>query len=122
MYWQVLAIYLLGAWFGYEVIQSLTEGLGLPDWFPGLAVVLFIVGLPIVLATALMQRGIPAYSRHDPTLIPDPDDSSAMQRADEARGSAGGLLTWRNAILAGLAAFALWGVSSAARANLRTRA
>ena len=109
-FWQVLAIYLLGAWFGYEVIQSMTEGLGLPNWFPGLAVVLFIVGLPIVLATALVQRGIPAYSRHDPTLIPDPDDSSAMQRADEARGSAGGLLTWHNAMLAGLAAFALWGV------------
>lgn len=54
-FWQVLAIYLLGAWFGYEVIQSLTESLGLPDWFPGLAVVLFIVCLPIVLGTAFLR-------------------------------------------------------------------
>ena len=28
--WQVLGIYVVGAWIGYEVIQSLTEGMGLP--------------------------------------------------------------------------------------------
>ncbi len=29
--WQVLGIYLLGSWFVYEVVQGLTEGLGLPE-------------------------------------------------------------------------------------------
>ena len=52
--WQVLGIYLVSAWIAYEVVQSLTEGLGLPAWFPGFAVVLFIIGLPVVLATGLV--------------------------------------------------------------------
>ena len=51
--WQVMGIYLVGAWIAFEVTQTLTEGLGLPAWFPPLALVLLIVGLPIVLATAL---------------------------------------------------------------------
>ena len=45
--WQVLGIYVVGAWIGYEVIQGLTEGMGLPTWFPSFAVVLFIVGLTV---------------------------------------------------------------------------
>ena len=57
--WQVLGIYLLASWVVFEVMQTMTEGLGLPEWFPALAVVLLLVGLPIVLATAFGQ----AYER-----------------------------------------------------------
>ncbi len=56
--WQVLGAYIAGAWVGYEIVQSLTEGLVLPDWFPAFAVALFIVLLPLVLATAFVQRGL----------------------------------------------------------------
>ncbi len=35
--WQVLGIYAVASWVIYEVVQGLTEGLGLPDWFPALA-------------------------------------------------------------------------------------
>ena len=38
--WRVLAVYLVGAAVGYQIVQSLTEGLGFPAWFPGLAAVL----------------------------------------------------------------------------------
>ena len=44
--WQVLGIYMLGSWFVYEVVQSPTEGLGLPEWFPALAIVLLLIALP----------------------------------------------------------------------------
>ncbi|HUH11947.1 MAG TPA: hypothetical protein VMK65_02510, partial [Longimicrobiales bacterium] len=54
--WQVLGIYLVGAWLGYEVVLGLYEGLGLPDWVPAGAVILFVIGLPIVLATAFVQE------------------------------------------------------------------
>ena len=64
--WQVLAIYLGAAWIAYEIVQSLTEGLGLPEWFPGFAVVIFIVGLPIVLATAFVQEGGPVAAGRRP--------------------------------------------------------
>ena len=72
--WQVLAIYLIGAWLAFEIIQTLTEGLGLPGWFPAFALVLFIVGLPIVLATAIVRvwrirciscRSLLAWSSND---------------------------------------------------------
>ncbi len=56
--WQVLGLYLAGGWVGYEIIQSLTEGLGLAVWLPALAVVLFIIFLPVVLATAFVQEGV----------------------------------------------------------------
>ena len=63
--WQVLLIYIGGALVGYQAIQALTEGLGLPAWFPALAILLFIVGLPIVLATSFVQEGF-LSARQDP--------------------------------------------------------
>ena len=80
--WQVLGIYLVGAWIGYEIIQALTEGLGLPDWVPGFAVVIFIIGLPIVLATALVQEGVPAPSHKDSSLPPDDQVAPEARRPD----------------------------------------
>jgi hypothetical protein len=50
--WQVLGVYLVGSWFGYEVVLALTEGVGLPVWVPAFAIVLFIIGPPVVLANA----------------------------------------------------------------------
>ena len=32
--WQVLGIYIVGGWVVFQVVHSLTEGLGLPEWFP----------------------------------------------------------------------------------------
>ena len=68
--WQVLGIYLVVSWVVYEVVQGLTEGLALPQWFPAFAVVLLLIGLPIVVATAFVQEGISPARRHDPTLMP----------------------------------------------------
>ncbi len=69
--WQVLGIYLLASWIVFQVIQTLTEGLGLPEWFPALAVVLLLIGLPIVLATAFVQEGLDAV-KPDASRLPRP--------------------------------------------------
>jgi uncharacterized iron-regulated membrane protein len=98
--WQVLGIYLVGAAVGYQLIQALTEGLGLPDWFPALAIVLFIILLPVVLATAVVQEGVRGPRRPE----------AAEPAVGEARGVHHRLFTWRNAGLSFLAALALWGV------------
>ena len=37
--WQVLAIYGVASWVIYEVVEALTSGLGLPQWFPAFAIV-----------------------------------------------------------------------------------
>ena len=58
--WQVLGIYLGGAWVALQGVEALVSVLGLPDWVPGFALVLLIVGLPIVLATAFVQEGVGA--------------------------------------------------------------
>ncbi|MEE9185131.1 MAG: hypothetical protein V3U39_11755, partial [Acidimicrobiia bacterium] len=106
--WQVLAIYVVASWVVFEVVQTVTEGLGLPTWFPAFAALLLLIGLPIVLATAFVQEGIAPARRHDPTLMPGGElDADAGPR--EVAG-ARGLFTWRNAISGGVLALALWGV------------
>ena len=55
--WQVLGIYIGGAWVALQGIEALVSVLGLPEWIPAFALVLLIVGLPIVLATAFVREG-----------------------------------------------------------------
>jgi serine/threonine-protein kinase len=90
--WQVLAVYILGAAAGFQVIQSLTEGLGLPRWFPGLAVVLFVV------------------------LLDDGEPTGEEEIAAGAPGAPPGgrrFLTWRGALIALVSTLAIWGIIAA---------
>ncbi|NIM48354.1 MAG: hypothetical protein GTO22_03700, partial [Gemmatimonadales bacterium] len=75
--WQVLLIYCGAALVAYQAVQALTEGLGLPQWFPAFAIVLFIVGLPIVLATAFVHEVAP------PTVTPA--EPTPLTEAEAAR-------------------------------------
>lgn len=119
--WQVLSIYLVSAWIGYQVVLSLTDGIGLPDWVPGFAIVLFVIGLPIVMATAFVQEGPPARRERQVllpdqfTLVPDGDpalasSAGAATEAADTRGKHHIFFTWRKAILGGVAAFVLLAV------------
>ncbi len=103
--WQVLGIYLVSAWIVYEVTQALVEGLRLPEWLPGLAVILLLIGLPVVLATAFVQEGGPSLRRSDPTLIPSTEVQGAVPAAGPEGRGARRLLTWQNAIMDGVFAF-----------------
>jgi eukaryotic-like serine/threonine-protein kinase len=124
--WQVIGIYGFGSWISYQIILALTDGLGLPSWVPPLAFVLFLVGLPMVIATAIVQEGGPS---------PERLRRSAAQAATRARrpqqrvgGTAaghrdGGLhraLTWPRTLLAGVAAFALLGLGTTGWFAMRT--
>ncbi|NIP82612.1 MAG: hypothetical protein GWM90_26695, partial [Gemmatimonadetes bacterium] len=112
--WQVLAIYAGASWIVFEVVQTLTEGLGLPGWLPSVALVLLLVGLPVVLATAFVQEGLPSFpARLDLTLRPELEDASETVPAEPGPNRSRRLLTWRNAILGGVLAFALWGIVAA---------
>ena len=92
--WQVLGIYLVASWAVLQVVDTLVGTLGLPEWFPPLALALLLVGLPIVLATAFVQEGGP---RHVATPIADAPTGAPV------------LFTWRNAFGGGVLAFALLG-------------
>jgi tetratricopeptide (TPR) repeat protein len=112
--WQVLLIYVGGTLVAYQAVQALTEGLGLPPWFPGLAVVLFIIGLPIVLATAFVHEVAPTMVEPaEPTPLTEPEaagvDAGAAAAHREARRRHR-FLTWRNAVASFVIVLAVWGV------------
>ena len=65
--WQVLAIYIGAAWACFELIDTVTDRLGLPTWLPGLAIVLFLLALPVVLATAFIRDDGGSGSAAQPT-------------------------------------------------------
>jgi TolB-like protein len=104
--WQVLGIYVVGGWIAFQVAQTLTEGLGLPDWFPGLALGLLIVLLPVVLATAFVQEAVGGQRDAEET----PPGTAAEPAVEEARGAGRRSFTWRNAGLAFVIALGVWGV------------
>ncbi|MGK7313616.1 MAG: tetratricopeptide repeat protein [Candidatus Longimicrobiales bacterium M2_2A_002] len=121
--WQVLAIYLVGSWIGYEVILALTEGVGLPDWVPPFAIALFIIGLPIVVATAFVQEGLPGESAAEasPAAESKPGGSAAEPAPTDsgATDASRSVLTWPRAISAGVLAFALLGLAATGFLGMR---
>lgn len=88
----------------------LTELVGLPLWTPAMAFVLLGIGLPIVMATAVVQGGLPGLRMVDAV---DPNELEGLTPAEvhvipEAHPLHGiTFLTWRNAILGGVMAAAL---------------
>jgi TolB-like protein len=114
--WQVLGIYLVGAWVAFQGIEALVSGLGLPEWVPGLTVAILIAGLPIVLATAFVQEGVGVQEA--------PAEKAGPSEAEGATPPAdtGGLqlvLTWRNVALGGVLLIVLAGFVAAGWLLLR---
>lgn len=105
---QVLLVYLGASWGVLQVADQVVTRFELPEWVYAAAFLLLLIGLPIVLATAFVQEGGPVSSASGAALAADPavtGDASLQAGSPTRRG----MLTWRNAILGGLAAAALWG-------------
>ena len=139
--WQVLGIYLAGSWISLQVVETLADSVGLPAWVQPFAVVLLVIGFPIVMATAFVQEGVkgggaavrategseghPApeereISDVDSAPTGTPVAAAAAPVAAATPGSPRGLFTWRNALLGGAAAFALLGILTAGYMAART--
>jgi TolB-like protein len=110
--WQVVGIYLAGAWGVFGVVDFATRFAGLPEWTPDFALVLLLLGLPVVAATAFIQEGLPGL-RGDYRDAVDPNDLEGMT-PDQVHSNPEAhplyrarLFTWRNAILGGVGAGAL---------------
>ena len=117
--WQVIGIYLAGSWLVLQVVDQLTESAGLPEWVPSFALVLLLIGLPIVVATAFLQHRSAARSSGPEEIGPAAvasavsEDRAPADAATSRATSAGmprQLFTWRNAILGGVAAAFLFAV------------
>lgn len=113
--WQTLGVYLAGSWGALQVIDILVNSLDLPRWLPAGAILLILAGLPITLVTAFIQAGGPRTDEARAGLKPGgasgPDDTEAEARA--APPAFRELFTWEHAFVAGLVAFAVWGVVAA---------
>ena len=108
--WQVVTVYLATSWVGYQAVEVATERVGLPVWTPAMALVLLVLGFPVVTATAVLQGGLPWLRIED---WGDPNDLEGLTPADvhvipHLHPMYGvGLFTWRNAVLGGVASLAL---------------
>jgi serine/threonine-protein kinase len=111
--WQVLLIYVGGAWVCYEIIDTITDRLALPDWLPVLAIILFLIGLPVVMATAFVGE-VEAPSR-----APAEAEIAAVHLEARRRHR---FLTWRNAAATFVIVLAAWGVVAAGWLILGERA
>jgi TolB-like protein/Tfp pilus assembly protein PilF len=98
--WKVLGLYGAGSWVVLQVIDVLAQNAGLPAWIFTLALILLIIGLPIVGATAYLN-GIGRNGK-------DPEGATVGERGTPSAPRQ--FFTWKNAIGGGVAAMALWGI------------
>lgn len=115
--WQVLAGFLFLSAVVIQGVSLLTRQVGLPLWTPTMTVILLAIGLPIVVATAVVQGGLPwlrIQDYVDPNELEGrtPAQVHVVPEAHPLHGVA--ILTWRNAILGGVMAGALLVTSVAA--------
>jgi TolB-like protein len=97
--WQALVIYLGASYAVLEAVALFRDEFGLPDWLLPVALVLLLVGLPVVVVTALAKEEV--YGDE----VPEEHAAAAAEEDRRLR-----LLTWRTAGLSFMAALALWGV------------
>jgi len=100
--WQALAVYLGASYAVLEAAAYFRDEFGLPTWLPPVALVLLLIGLPVVIVTSLAR----------PEVFGDevqPEDARAAAEEDRRLR----FFTWRTAGLSFLSATALWGVIAA---------
>jgi tetratricopeptide (TPR) repeat protein len=121
---QVLGIYAAGSWLVMQVVDVLKENMGLPDWVFPFALVLLLIGLPIILTTAVVQKRIatagvePTSKARDPGF---PAEQAPARPLDGPSQEVRRFFTWKNALVGGAAAFVLLAVVTGGFMFMRNR-
>ena len=119
--WQILGAYLFGSWIALQVTETVSSLIGLPLWVGKGVLVLLGVGLPVILFTAIVQASRKGASADAPEVgagsAPAPPSPTAP--AGDAPRDGRRLFTWRNALVAGVVAFALLGLTVAGYVAMR---
>jgi tetratricopeptide (TPR) repeat protein len=117
--WQVLGIYLAVSWIVLQVVDVVGNNFGLPDWVAPASLVLLLLGLPVVIATAFVQEGLTTKEPEAPAQsLADVGEVPPLATPEPTAGRK--LFTWRNALVGGGGAFALLGVLTAAYLFMRS--
>jgi len=123
--WQVLVLYMGASWGVLEVVDVLKDNMGLPDWVFPFAVVLLLIGFPIMLGTAVIQARFAARAggaADEPATARD----ALPATGDAAQAETGELaphhfFTWRKALIGGATAFALLAIVTTGFMFMRNR-
>jgi tetratricopeptide (TPR) repeat protein len=116
--WQVLAVYLGVSWVALQVVDLLKDNMGLPDWVFPFAIVLLVIGLPVILATAMLHGRPGAVADAAPAQASPATESPPASDADLTPRN---LFTWRNALVGGALAFVLLTVVTGGFMFMRNR-
>ncbi len=107
---RVLGVYLVASYAAIQAVDLLSSQFGVPEWFFSMAVGILIMGLPIVITTALIQTARrPHVELGEGGLTPT------------APAPLGRVFTWKRAILGGVFAFIALGSAGMGVSWLRNR-
>jgi TolB-like protein/predicted negative regulator of RcsB-dependent stress response len=104
---QVLVVYVGASWVILQVADDLGDALALPDWVSPFVVLLLLVGLVIVMATAWVQTHPLIGSRAAADEVPEAWELDVSDLGRSMRKGKLPHLTWPRALLGGVVAFSL---------------
>lgn len=108
--WQILGLYAAASWVVLQVVDVVKDNMGLPDWVFPFALLLLLVGLPIIVATAMVQGRRAPEAAGDGEAAPVAGEAPIPVPVPAAHHK---LLTWKNALMGGGLAFVLMAVVTA---------
>lgn len=124
--WQVLGIYVVASIGALEVVDMLVDSTALPEWFPTFAIALVILGLPVVLASAVVHEEAPLPSSESKQKARTAQDAAEADARSEGEAPGAGtphataapvrtrrVLTWQRALAGVVVLFAVWGLVAA---------
>lgn len=104
---QVLLVYLGASWGILQIADVLTEALALPDWVLPVCVLLLLVGLIIILATAWVQSLPATTAAEEAGEIPTDWEIAPAEALGSLKSGRLPHLTWGRAVLGGVMALSL---------------
>lgn len=111
---QVLAVYVGASWVVLQIAETLQGLLALPDWVGPVAVLLLLIGLVVVLATAWVQSLPQTTAAEAAGEVPTDWEVDAAGALESLRRGKLPHLTWGRAIVGGVVALSLlFGISGA---------
>lgn len=104
---QVLIVYLGASWGVLQIADTLTEALSLPDWVSPVTIILLLVGLVIILATAWVQALPSTTAAEHAGEIPTDWEIAPGAAVESLREGRLPHLTWGRVVLGGIVALSL---------------
>lgn len=104
---QVLAVYLGASWVVLQIADVLQDAVGLPQWVSALAVLLLLIGLVIILATAWVQSLASTTAAEEAGELPRDWEIAPADVVASLKSGRLPHLTWGRAILGGVVALSL---------------